>query len=192
MSICHCCLSVCLKMPVLRIQAILLVLNSFKLYKALKNRLACLCFFLLDTLLYKRCVLSWHHGHAYQPHPDIWPRVQLERMVSVFLGSTIQRAFVRRWFVPVLMEALHCTCIATCMVWLYRALIHLHLLQIKLELSPYLSSLVDSKTSDNGPSEKRTTSVQWTAHLPPIAFTIEIAHFEPPRSGHLSTPNNRH
>ena len=51
---------------------------------------------------------------------------------------------------------------------------------------------VPGKTSNNGPSQKRTTSVQWTAHLPPIDFTIELIHFEPPRSGHLSTPNNGH
>ena len=51
---------------------------------------------------------------------------------------------------------------------------------------------VYSKTSNNGPSEKRTTSVQRTAHLPPIDFTIELIHVEPPRSGHLSTPNNGH
>ena len=47
----------------------------------------------------------------------------------------------------------------------------------------------------NGPSEKAdnlTISVQRTAYLPPIDFTIELIHFEPPRSGHLSTPNNRH
>ena len=49
-----------------------------------------------------------------------------------------------------------------------------------------------SKTSNNGPSEKRTTSLQRTAHLPPIDFTIELIRFEPPRSGHLSTPNNGH
>ena len=49
-----------------------------------------------------------------------------------------------------------------------------------------------SKTSNNGPSEKRTTSLQRTAHLPPIDFTIELIHYEPPRSGHLSTPNNGH
>ena len=49
-----------------------------------------------------------------------------------------------------------------------------------------------SKTSNNGPSEKRTTSVQRMDHLPPIDFTIELIHFEPPRSGHLSTPNNGH
>ena len=51
---------------------------------------------------------------------------------------------------------------------------------------------VYSKTSNNGPSEKRTTSLQRTAHLPPIDFTIELIHYEPPRSGHLSTPNNGH
>ena len=51
---------------------------------------------------------------------------------------------------------------------------------------------VYSKTSNNGPSEKRTTSLQRTAHLPPIDFTIELIHFEPPRSGHLLTPNNGH
>ena len=49
-----------------------------------------------------------------------------------------------------------------------------------------------SKTSNNGPSEKRTTSLQRTAHLPPIDFTTELIHYEPPRSGHLSTPNNGH
>ena len=49
-----------------------------------------------------------------------------------------------------------------------------------------------SKTANNGPSEKRTTSVQWTAHLHLIDFTTEQIHFEPPRNGHLSTLNNRH
>ena len=44
-----------------------------------------------------------------------------------------------------------------------------------------------SKTSNNGPSEKRTTSLQRTAHLPPIDFTIELIHYEPPRSGHLNS-----
>ena len=33
----------------------------------------------------------------------------------------------------------------------------------------------------------RTISVQRTAHLPPINFTIELIHFEPPRSGHLNS-----
>ena len=55
-----------------------------------------------------------------------------------------------------------------------------------------LHAYIYSKTSNNGPSEKRTTSLQRTAHLPPIDFTIELIHFEPPRSGHLSTPNNGH
>ena len=31
-----------------------------------------------------------------------------------------------------------------------------------------------------------------TDHLPPIDFTTELIHFKPPRSGHLSTPNNGH
>ena len=35
-----------------------------------------------------------------------------------------------------------------------------------------------SKTSNNGPSEKWTTSVQRTANLPLIDFTIELIHFE--------------
>ena len=48
-----------------------------------------------------------------------------------------------------------------------------------------------SKTSHNGPSERRTTSLQRTGHLTPIDFTIELIHFEPPRSGHLSTPYER-
>ena len=33
-----------------------------------------------------------------------------------------------------------------------------------------------SKTSNNGPCEKRTTSVQRTVHLPPIDFTVELIH----------------
>ena len=48
------------------------------------------------------------------------------------------------------------------------------------------------KTSNNGTSEKRTTSVQRTAHLHPIDFTTEQIHFEPPTNGHLSTLNNGH
>ena len=43
---------------------------------------------------------------------------------------------------------------------------------------------------------KRTTSVQRRdrSDLPPINFTIElhVIHFEPPKSGQLSTPNNGH
>ena len=42
---------------------------------------------------------------AYQPHPNTWPPAQCEMIVSVFLGFTIQRAFVRRQFVPILKEA---------------------------------------------------------------------------------------
>ena len=46
------------------------------------------------------------------------------------------------------------------------------------------------ETSNNGLSERRTTSVQRTNSVPPIALPIEIVHSEPPRSGHLSTPDN--
>ena len=49
-----------------------------------------------------------------------------------------------------------------------------------------------SKTSNNGPSEKWTASVQRTDHLPLTDFTIELIHFELLRSEHLSTPNNEH
>ena len=38
-------------------------------------------------------------------HPDTWPPVQPEMIVLVFLGFTVQHAFVRRRFVPILMEA---------------------------------------------------------------------------------------
>ena len=48
-----------------------------------------------------------------------------------------------------------------------------------------------SKTSNNGPSEKRTTSVRRKAHLPPIDFTLELIHYKPPRSGHLSTDTDQ-
>ena len=60
------------------------------------------------------------------------------------------------------------------------------------KLNRGLATRLYSKTSNNGPSEKRTTSVQRTTHLPPIDFTIKLIHFEPPRSGHVSTPNNGH
>ena len=43
-----------------------------------------------------------------------------------------------------------------------------------------------SKTSTKGPSKKQTTSLQRMAHLPQLDFTIELIHFEPPRSGHLT------
>ena len=44
-----------------------------------------------------------------------------------------------------------------------------------------------SKTSNNGPSEKRTTSVQRTVHLPPIDFSIELNTF---RTSEKRTPLN--
>ena len=47
-----------------------------------------------------------------------------------------------------------------------------------------------SETCNNRPSERRTTSVQRTNPMPPIAISIEITHLKLPRSGHLSTPNN--
>ena len=33
-----------------------------------------------------------------------------------------------------------------------------------------------SRASDNGPSEKRTTSLQWTSAVLPIEFSIVIVH----------------
>ena len=47
-----------------------------------------------------------------------------------------------------------------------------------------------SETSNNGLSERRTTSVQWANSMPQIALPIEIVHLEPLSSGHLSTPDN--
>ena len=44
-----------------------------------------------------------------------------------------------------------------------------------------------SKKSNNGPSEKQTTSLQQTDDLPPIDFTIELVRFKPPGSGHLNS-----
>ena len=49
----------------------------------------------------------------------------------------------------------------------------------------------NSETSNNGLSERQTTSVQWTNSMPLIALPIEIVHLEPPSSGHLSIPDNR-
>ena len=47
------------------------------------------------------------HGCIYQPYPDTWPHVSVQRkMMMTVSGFTIQCAFVRRWFVPILME--HC------------------------------------------------------------------------------------
>ena len=47
-----------------------------------------------------------------------------------------------------------------------------------------------SETSNNGLSERPTTSVQRTNSMPPIALPIEIVHLEPLSSGHLFTPDN--
>ena len=47
-----------------------------------------------------------------------------------------------------------------------------------------------SETSNNGLSERRTTSVPRTNSMPSIALPIEIVHLEPPSSGYLSTPDN--
>ena len=47
-----------------------------------------------------------------------------------------------------------------------------------------------SETSNNGLSKRRTTSVQRTNSMPPIALPIEIVHLEPPSSGLLSTLDN--
>ena len=41
-----------------------------------------------------------------------------------------------------------------------------------------ISTKCYSKTSNNGPSKKWTTSVQRTDPLPPIDFTIELIHFQ--------------
>ena len=47
-----------------------------------------------------------------------------------------------------------------------------------------------SETSNDELSEKQTISVQRTNSMPPIILPIEIVYLEPPRSGHLSTPDN--
>ena len=121
-------LSVCLsvvstKTPVLQIQAVLLVLNTFKLCKMLKTCLVYASFARHSLQMLKTLHLSWHRGHTCQPHPDTWPPVQRETTVSVFLGFTIQHAFVRRQFVPILKES------ARIAMWpagyvLYSALVH--------------------------------------------------------------------
>ena len=54
-------------------------------------------------------------------------------------------------------------------------------------LDYYRTLLGYSETSNNGPSERRTTSIQQTNSMPPVTLPIEI---EPPRSGHLSTLDN--
>ena len=77
------CLSVCLsvfclsaqKTPVLQIQAVLLVLKYLQTVQNFE-KLACLCFFLLDTLYkhLKSCILSWHLWAHLSTTP--WPHVQ--------------------------------------------------------------------------------------------------------------------
>ena len=65
----------------------------------------------------------------------------------------------------------------------------LSILQSPWEALQYPLAELYSKTSNKGHCEKRTTSLEQTVHLPPIDFTIELI---PPRSEHLSTPNNGH
>ena len=66
-------------------------------------------------------------------------------------------------------------------------------IQLKLEAETQVSTLLGSPLLYyTGPSEKRTTSLQRTDHLPLIDFTIELLHFERPRSGDLSTSYNGH
>ena len=48
-----------------------------------------------------------------------------------------------------------------------------------------------SETSNNGLSERRTTSIQRTNSMPPIALPIEIVYLEPPSSRHLSTTDSQ-
>ena len=52
----------------------------------------------------------------------------------------------------------------------------------------YLPSTVYCKTSDNGHSNKRTTSLQWTNCLPPAITCPYISTFLPPTKG--QPPNN--
>ena len=65
----------------------------------------------------------------------------------------------------------------------------LSILQSPWEALQYSLAELYSKTSNKGYCGKRTTSLEQTVHLPPIDFTIELI---PPRSEHLSTPNNGH
>ena len=90
----------------------------------------------MSVLLFARYttlqVLCFELASMGVPINHTWPRDQLERIVSVFLGCTIQCAFVRRWLVPVLIEALH---MHSNMVWLYRALIHMMCIYYKSNLN---------------------------------------------------------
>ena len=47
----------------------------------------------------KSCISSCHRGHIYQPHPDTGPPHEM-----TVLGLTLQRAFVRQRFAPILKE----------------------------------------------------------------------------------------
>ena len=49
---------------------------------------------------------------------------------------------------------------------------------------------VYSRTSDNGPSEKRTTSLQRTHSLLRNEITIVIVLKQPPRNGRFSIPDS--
>ena len=82
------------KTPVFQIQAVLLLLNTFKLCKTC---LVCASFTRYSLQMLK--ILCFELA-SWAPHPDTWP--PCEMTVSVLLGFTLQRAFVRRWFVPVL------------------------------------------------------------------------------------------
>ena len=76
-----------------RIKGVLLVLNTFKLGHI--EKLPCRCFF----LRLKSCV-----GTMGTSIDLTTCNVQRETMVSMFLGFTVQHAFVRRQFVPLPME----------------------------------------------------------------------------------------
>ena len=49
-----------------------------------------------------------------------------------------------------------------------------------------ITSNYSKNLSNNGPSEKQTTSVQRTAHLPPIDLTIELIYISNPQEADTS------
>ena len=58
------------------------------------------------------------------------------------------------------------------------------ILWIKCQWRCHFHSLWDySEISNNRISNIQTTSIQWTNHVPPIDFTIQLIHFQPPRYG---------
>ena len=69
-----------------------------------------------------------------------------------------------------------CGCVCVCVYSVY-------------EIS-FLSLLWYSRTSDNGPSEKRTTSLQRTHSLLRTEITIVIVLKQPPRNGRFSIPDS--